>query len=158
MALDDNETLARRYFDEVWNEGDADAVESLVHPDYRGHDPTVDDLQGPADIKAQVDVLRTGFPDLRIEVDQLVTEGESVAARWTARGTHRGPFLGIPGTRQVVEISGMSMLRFEDGKIVEGWLERDTIGILRRIAPENFFEAMFEALSGRASQGDGHDG
>lgn len=147
---EDNKALTQRYFHEVWNEGDAEAIAELIHPDYVGHDPSVDDVRGPDGMQAQIDAMHRAFPDLRIDVHDVVAESDLVAVRWTASGTHRGPFFNIPGTGNAVEISGLSMLRFQDGKIVEGWLERETLGILRRITGEEIFDGMFDVMSGRA--------
>jgi steroid delta-isomerase-like uncharacterized protein len=146
----ENKALTRRYFHEVWNEGDAEAIAELIHPDYMGHDPSIDDLLGPDGMQAQTEATRRAFPDVRFDLHEVVAEGDLVAVRWTASGTHRGPFFDIPGTGNSVEISGLSMLRFQNGKIVEGWLERETLGILRQITGEEVFDGMFRAMSGRA--------
>ena len=76
---------------------------------------------------------RAAFPDLTMNVDLIVAEGDLVAVRWTARGTNTGEGNGIPATGRKVEVSGTAIFRFEDGKIAEEWTAANTIGLLRQL-------------------------
>lgn len=88
-----NKELVRRFNREVFSEGDRDAVEELVAADHVLHDPmTPEEVRGPEELKGQVEILRTAFPDLSMTEEDTITEGDTVAYRWTARGTHEGPF------------------------------------------------------------------
>jgi predicted ester cyclase len=73
------------------------------------------------------------FPDFHITVDEMIAEGDKVAARWTATLTHEGEFMGIPPTGVQATISGMVIYRFADGKIVEIWHIGDSLGLLQQL-------------------------
>jgi len=120
MAETDNSSLARRWFDEVWNKRRDATVHELLDPNAVGH---LEGLvtRGVAEFLAARSFLLTAFPDLHIEVDATVAQGDQVAVRWSVKGTHRGELLGIAATDQPVAIRGISWLRFSNGRIVEGW-------------------------------------
>ena len=78
-------------------------------------------------------MFSTAFPDLKHTVDEMISEGNSVAARWTVRGTHRGAFQGIvPAGRQIV-LSGTTVHHMSDGRIVETWLTMDNLDLLQQL-------------------------
>jgi steroid delta-isomerase-like uncharacterized protein len=74
-----------------------------------------------------------GFPDLKIEIDELVGEGDEVVWRITASGTHDGAFQGVPATGKPVKFGAHYTFRFENGKIVERWSTIDRLSILMQI-------------------------
>ena len=76
---------------------------------------------------------RSAFPDLAVNVDLMVAEGDLVAVRWTARGTNTGTGNGVPATGRKVEVSGTAIFRFEDGKIAEEWTSANTLGLLTQL-------------------------
>jgi len=80
-----------------------------------------------------ITMLRGAFPDLRIDVDELVAEGDKVSVRLTARGTHEGVFQGIPATGRRVAWEGISMIRLEGDRIVERWFHVDNLGLMRQL-------------------------
>ena len=77
---------------------------------------------GPDGIKRFSRKLRSAYPDYRIAVEDVIADGDRVAARWTLRGTQRGELLGIPPTGQPTTVEGVGWLRFADGKIAETWM------------------------------------
>ncbi|HEX2092698.1 MAG TPA: ester cyclase, partial [Longimicrobiaceae bacterium] len=77
--------------------------------------------------------LHAGFPDMRLEEEAVVAEGDLVASRWTVSGTHTGPFAGLPPSGNRFSITGMSFYRVVDGKIVEGWVNDDNLGMARQL-------------------------
>lgn len=76
---------------------------------------------------------RAAFPDLEVVVDHVIADGDKVAIRWTARGTHTGNGNGLAATGRKVETSGTVLLRFEDGKLAEEWVAGDTLGLMRQL-------------------------
>ena len=76
---------------------------------------------------------RAAFPDLTVNVDLMVAEGDLVAVRWTARGTNTGTGNGIPATGRKVEVSGTAIFRFENGRIAEEWTSANTLGLLKQL-------------------------
>jgi steroid delta-isomerase-like uncharacterized protein len=86
-----------------------------------------------AGLKGFYTALWTGFPDLRIHIEELVGEGDKVVWRITASGTHDGPFQGLPGTGRSVQFGAHYSFRFENGKIVERWSTLDRLSLLMQI-------------------------
>lgn len=115
-----NAALARRWFDEVWNERRDETVHELLHPDAVGH---LEGLvtRGVSDFFKARAFLTDAFPDLQLSVEEVIAQGDHVAARWSVQGTHSGDLLGIPATGTPVAFRGMTWLRFSNGRIVEGW-------------------------------------
>ncbi len=87
-------------------------------------------------VKQQADlaqILQAAFPDLSLRVDDMVAEGDKVASRWTATGTQRGPFFGIPPTNLRVTWTGMTLDRIEGGKIVDTKTNWDSLEVLQKL-------------------------
>jgi steroid delta-isomerase-like uncharacterized protein len=135
MSTEQNKTLVRRYWEEVWNNGNLAAVNQLIATDFDGHPlPGEPDVgRGPAGQKQLVGMYRTAFPDLRMTIEDLTAEGDRVAVRWTARGTQTGEMMGIPATGKPTTVTGMVLNRLADGKIAEGWGNFDALGMLQQL-------------------------
>lgn len=131
----DAASLIRRWFEEVWNKGMESTIDELFptdgviwgvgRPEVASH--------GPAAFKAFYVPLRTACPDIHINLEQVVQEGDTAFARWTAAMTHTGEGLGIAPTHQKMKLCGMSAIRVRDGKIVEGWNNWDQVGMAREL-------------------------
>ncbi len=125
---DANEALARRFFDEVWTAGRYEAVDELVATDHVHH-ISGEDIGGPEQVKAMAREMREGFPDLAFTLEDVVSAGDKVAVRWTARGTNDGRFAGQAATGRRVEWTGIDLIHFADGQIVELWGNNDAMGL-----------------------------
>src|SRR5215213_8585649 len=91
VSAEENKALVRRSFEEVFNQGNLDAVEELFAPDYVLHDPTSpEEIRGTESMRGYVSMYRTAFPDLQQTIEDQIAEGEKVATRLTGRGTHQG--------------------------------------------------------------------
>jgi steroid delta-isomerase-like uncharacterized protein len=132
MPVDANETLARRFLDDVWTDGRYDVADLLLAPDHRHH-ISGDTLVGPDAVKEMARYLRGAFPDLTFVIEDAVVDGDKVLLRWTARGTHAGTFGGVEGTGRRVEWTGMDLVRCADGRIVELWGNNDAQGLWEQI-------------------------
>jgi steroid delta-isomerase-like uncharacterized protein len=108
-------------------------IDELVAPDYVGHDPSQPELHGPEGVKGFVTTYLSAFPDGRITIDEQLAEGDLVGSRWTGRGTHQGDLMGIPPTGKQVTVSGITVSRLKDGKVVEEWSNWDTLGMLQQL-------------------------
>jgi steroid delta-isomerase-like uncharacterized protein len=129
-----NKNLVLRYLERVISEGDYSTLSECVAQDVAYSSCyTFQPVRGLVAYQEMVVALRRGFPDLHITVEDCLAEDDRVAARWTANGTHTGEFMGFPPSNRKVMIKGMSMYRIADGKIVEGWLNEDSLGILQQI-------------------------
>lgn len=133
MLTEQNKRLAQRSFDELHNQGNLTLAEEIVSADFVNHDAPPDAPGGPAGLRAVVTMLRTAFPDLYITVEEMIAEGDTVVARTTMRGTHRGPFFGIPPTGRKVEQQQVHVLRFAGGRTIEHRSVRDDLGLLRQL-------------------------
>lgn len=131
MSTEQNKAIVNRFFEEF----SQTSVDELFVPNYLHHDPGLPpELQSGRDAYKQlVTMFRTGFPDLKMTVEDLVAEGEKVVARWTWRGTNQGEFQGIPPTGKQVTGSGISIHRVASGKIAEAWVNFDTPGMLQQL-------------------------
>jgi steroid delta-isomerase-like uncharacterized protein len=132
MDPEGNRATMRRWFEEVWNQGRVGAIDEMLasHGVAHGLGP---DIHGPAGFKPFHTTFRGAFPDLRITLHEIVAEGDLVAARWTATGTHGGDSLGFPATGTRAEFTGMVICRFDGGQIVEGWNNFDQLGLFTQL-------------------------
>jgi steroid delta-isomerase-like uncharacterized protein len=131
---EENAQTASRLYQEVWNKGDLNAVGEWIDLNFHQENNLIPGLpDGPNGYKQLVSTLRAAFPDLSIQLEQVLAEGDRVAARLKLAGTHKGAFLGISPTDKQVTIGGMQFLRFEDGKIVEAWGLSDLPGLMAQL-------------------------
>jgi predicted ester cyclase len=122
VSVEENKALVRREQDELWNHtGNLDAAGELFAPE-----------QAEAAWQEAAD-FRRGFPDVRSTIEDLIAEGDRVAARWKSRATHLGEYAGVPPTGKEVEFTGISVYRIEGGRIAESWTVEDELGLMRQI-------------------------
>ena len=136
MSEAENRKLFQRYFDVVANEGNLDLADEIFASDYQHHDPANPDprpVVGPQGVRDHLTSLRDAFPDLIFDIDDMVAEGDQIIVRWTVRGTNTGDYFGMPATGKSIEITGMNTWRTRDGQAVEGWVNRDDMGLLQQL-------------------------
>lgn len=129
---EESATVVRHLVQEVINRGNTDRLTELVAVDHVGHDP-LGDHYGPEGTRIVVAEYRTAFPDLAVAIEDLVAAGGTVAWRFTLRGTHTGPFMGIPPTGRTVTAAGIAIDRLAKGRVIESWFCLDALGLLRQI-------------------------
>jgi steroid delta-isomerase-like uncharacterized protein len=129
-----NKTAVGRLFNELWNKGNLPIADELIAPTYLHHDPSTPDLgKGPEGEKKRVNLYRTAFHDFRLNIEDLLADGETVVARWSCRGVHKGELNGIAPTGKQIAIAGVTIVRFSNGKIVEGFVNWDALGLMRQL-------------------------
>ncbi|WP_265111055.1 ester cyclase [Halosolutus halophilus] len=129
-----NKEIVRRDPEEIWTEGNLDAIDEIFATDFVLHDPSsADEPQDRDDYREYVETYREAFPDVEYEVETAVAEGATVVVRYTARGTHEGEFMGLDPTGEHVSVSGMEMYRVDDGKITEMWTSYDALGLFQEL-------------------------
>ncbi len=127
-------SVANRFFEEVWNAANLDLVDELFDVDYVGHpSPAEQPTHGPEGVKQYVANIRKAFPDLTMTVDDQICAGDKVVTRWTARGTHQGELMGLDATGVSGAVTGITIQRFRDGKVLEGWTNWDLFGLLQQL-------------------------
>jgi steroid delta-isomerase-like uncharacterized protein len=127
-----NKHISRRTYEEIWNNGNLGAADELIAGDFVGHSPP-DETHGPEGIKKFATAMRNAFPDLHFTIENMIAEGDKVATLWTASGTHRGEFEGIPPTGTQATVQGITIDRIAGGKVVEGWTNWDALGLLQKL-------------------------
>jgi len=123
--------LARRFFDEVWNQGDESAIDRYIAEHANGNDATFG--IGREGFRTQWRQWRAAFEGLHFAVEEIVAEGDRVVTRWTLSGTQTGEFLGIPATGRTVSVGGMSLDTVRDGQLVAGIDAWDELGLRRQL-------------------------
>jgi predicted ester cyclase len=119
VSTEDNKLLVRRYYEEVVNTGNVNELANFISPDYTEVYRNVRHAVGLEGAKQHVLGVRQTYPDLRLTVEQQIAEGDWVVTRVTARGTHRGVWLGMTPTGKAVEMTAVNLDRVVDGRIVE---------------------------------------
>jgi steroid delta-isomerase-like uncharacterized protein len=134
MSEEANKVLVRRFYDEVWARGNFDVADELFADEYERHDfRESEPTPGPEGQKRIAADFRAAFPDLTWEIDFILADGDFVAGRWTAMGTHLGVWAGVEPTGRPMQFSGINVFRFADGKVVEIWNHRDDLGLLQQL-------------------------
>lgn len=133
MSGPDNQLIVRRFYQEALNGRDLALVEQLVSQDLIEHYAAPNQARGLEGLKQFLGMILGAFPDLRVTVEDVISQGDRVVARLTLQGTHGGPFFGVPATGKVVTWPAIHVLRLEAGKIVERWALADVMAILGQI-------------------------
>jgi len=130
----DIRAIAQTLVAEVWNARKFDVINEVIDTTYTYHDPNTPDLgKGPEGYKARVAMYTKVFPDLRLSVEDIVTEQDKVVLRWKSSGTHSGELLGIPASGKSTGVFGITTMQFKNSKVTEEWCVWDTLGLLRQI-------------------------
>jgi catechol 2,3-dioxygenase len=126
-----NKLTALRWTQELWGAGALDVADEIIAPDYVRHDAG-DPIRarGPEDVKRIVGMLRGMLPDLRLEVQDIIAEGEKVVSRYTGTATDTRGYMGRPATGKTIRTTAIQIFRFREGQIAESWAERDDLGTL----------------------------
>lgn len=131
---EENKAVVRRFVEEVINEGNLDLADELISTDHVNHDPTAPEVPaGPEGIKQLIGMYRDAFPDIRFHVEEMISEGGTVAHRWTFTGTHQGEMMGVEPTGTRVEVKGVEMNRVENGKISASHTVSDAMGLMQQL-------------------------
>jgi len=133
---EENKALVKRWFEEVWNKGRSEAIAEMFAEDGTAHGLSEDataTMKGPRDYVPFYSAFRGAFPDIIVTVEDMVAEGDKVAARCSVRGKHTGDHLGFAATDTPVDFTGITIVRIRDGKIVEAWNNFDFMRMNRQL-------------------------
>jgi steroid delta-isomerase-like uncharacterized protein len=126
---EENKAIVQRFIDEAWNNRNYHLVEEIFAEDHVNHDPAdPNPARGPQGARDFVETLHASFPDARIEIDDIIAEGDRAVIRWHSSGTHQGELIPASGRR--AHTTGIGIDRIADGRIVESWTNWDTLGLL----------------------------
>jgi len=130
----ENNKLTMQRFTEFINSASEKLAAELISPNAVFHVPgRSEPMRGPTGYLAIIGMMRGGFPDIQWTLEELIAEGDKVAARFTMRGTHLGTFFGVPSTGKKIEAQAMNFYRFSDGQIVEERGQPDLLALLQQI-------------------------
>jgi steroid delta-isomerase-like uncharacterized protein len=129
-----NKDVVRRLMEEIWNKGNLSIVDEFFTPNYEHHDSSTPDFgRGPECEKKLATFYRNAFPDLRLTIEDIIAEGDTVMARWSCRGTHKGDLRGIAPTGKQINISGVTVARLANGKLAESYVNWDALGMMQQL-------------------------
>ena len=131
MSTETNKAIVRRYFEQVFNEHRRDLVEEFLAENIELHGSGL--APGLEVVKQWLTMFAAAFPDGHMTIEDVVAEEDRVVARTTFNGTHRGEMQGIPATGKTVDIPGITIFRLDNGKIAEGWLLNDNLGLMQQL-------------------------
>jgi steroid delta-isomerase-like uncharacterized protein len=133
MPAEGNKTVMPHFLEFI-NTASEKLAQELISPDAIFHVPgRSEPMRGPAGYLAIIGMMRCGFPDIQWTLEEMVAEGDRVAARFTMRGTHKGSFFGVPPTGKKIEVKAINFYRLRDGKFVEETGVPDLLGLLQQI-------------------------
>ncbi len=132
MSTTETKTLVSTYIENVWNRADAQALDDLTTATFTyclGGQPPRD----RAAMLAFLQAVHVAFPDWRVQIEDLVADGNTAAVRWMGEVTHQGPFHGILPTGKRISVVGINLYRIENGKIAQEWEQMDSLGMLAQL-------------------------
>lgn len=130
--IEENKAIMRRLIEELWNQQKIDLADELFSEDSTA--PDIPQLPpGPMGTKIVAGMFLKAFPDLHMEINDIIAEGDRVAARFTETATHKGDFMGIPATGKSVKFTEMAIIEIKNGKIVKSWYNTDMFTIMQQI-------------------------
>ncbi len=132
MSIEENKNIVLRY-QEIYNNNDLDRLTEVVSEDLLTPNIMPGIPRGLEGAKAAHRIMLAGFPDYQTVIEDMLAEGEKVAARIKMTGTNTGEFMGIPATGKHVEFTGIYIARISNGKIVEHWGEEDSVSLLQQL-------------------------
>jgi steroid delta-isomerase-like uncharacterized protein len=131
MSTETNKAIVRRYFDQVLNEQQHDLAEEFLAETIELHG--TDLAPGLEVVKQWLTMFAAAFPDGHYTVEDVVAEADRVVARTTFNGTHKAEMQGIPATGKAVSVPSITIFRLDNGKIAEGWLINDNLGMMQQL-------------------------
>jgi steroid delta-isomerase-like uncharacterized protein len=133
MSLEENKSLVRRYYEELWNRWGWPLADELIAEGLTFRGSLGVAAQGRDGLRDYMRAVRRAFPDFHNRVEDLVAEGDKVVARLTYTGTHHGELFGIGPTGKRVTYAGVAIFRIEAGRITEGWVLGDVHGLMQQL-------------------------
>jgi predicted ester cyclase len=133
IETDDNKAIVRRFIEEIFVRGRKESVDELLDDEFVAHTWPSTTGNPKDDLKAAIDRAAAGLSDARFTVDDLIAEGDQVAARLATGATQTGEFMGMAATGKRYEIEEIHWFRLRDGKVVEHWHQFDQVGLMKQL-------------------------
>ena len=133
MSASEYKALFGYLVEEAWNKGNLEAADQVFAASFTHPHLASEPFSGPARAKQFIAAYRTAFPDIHIQIEEQIVEEDRLAVRCRMQGTHAGELMGVPPTGKRVTAGVMLFFRFEEGKIVEEWIEFNQLSVLQQI-------------------------
>lgn len=132
MSTEENKAMVRKFFEEGPSKGNLSAADELLSSDFSiyGPLPVSPGIEGMKEI---ITNCRAAFEHLNVTVEDMIAEGDTVAARFTARGVHKGDFMNLPASGKPITMTGIEIFRIKEGKIAEIWGEANLFGLMQQL-------------------------
>lgn len=131
MSTDTNKDAYRRFMDQAFNKQQFDRIAEYIAADMVEHTPGLS--SGAVGVRSDIEMFVGAFPDMQVTVEDLIAEGDKVAARYVWTGTHQGIFANIEATGKTVHVRGLDIWRMQDGKCVEHWNIEDSLSLMQQL-------------------------
>jgi len=128
-----NIAIVRKFFDVGPSKGDIAAADVLLHSEFTLHTPLPTPGPGIEEMNNVITTCRAAFHGLNVTINDIMADGNKVIARFTARGTHNGEFMGVPPTGKAIILTAIEIFRVKDGRIVELWGEVNMMGLMQQL-------------------------
>jgi steroid delta-isomerase-like uncharacterized protein len=129
----DRKATANRFYTEVMSNGDLDVIDELLADDFVEHEAVPGGATGKDAVRQFTQEMRTAFPDLKVDVEAMVADGDEVWVHAVATGTNTGDFMDIPATGKTVTMGMIDRIKFKGDKAVEHWGVSDTFGMMTQL-------------------------
>lgn len=130
--MSDHKAMIGRWFEEVWNKGRREVIDEMFPPEIILHDGDAVS-KGPEAFKVFYDRMRTSFSDIKVTPEESISEGDLVCLRWSVTMRHTGDGMGVPSTGKQLRTTGMTMIRFANGRFAEAWQNWDMMQLMEQI-------------------------
>lgn len=132
MANEENKNLIKQLFSECMNGRNFSMMDKIIAPDFKHHGiPNA--KGGPEGFKETLSNFLEGFPDMKINVEHIIADGEMVATRGSWTGTNKGSFMGMPATGKQIRIEFIDVWKIQNGKCIENWVQMDMPGLMQQL-------------------------
>jgi steroid delta-isomerase-like uncharacterized protein len=124
--------IAKLWFEEVWNKGRREAIRELLEPDAVIYESS-EAIRGPEGFYPFFDRMHATFSDIHVLFHDTIAQDDKVCLRWSVTARHTGGGFGIPPTNKTLHATGITVVRIENGKFIEGWQNWDMLGLMQQI-------------------------
>ncbi len=129
----ENIAIVRKFFEVGPSKGDLAAADAILAPEFSLHTPLPTPGPGIEAMNNVITTCRAAFQGLNVTIDDIMADGDKITARFTARGMHKGEFMGLPPTGKAITMTGIEIFRVKDGKITELWGEANLMGLMQQL-------------------------
>lgn len=132
MSTQENKAIFEKLI-RLQESGDLNTADQIIAPNWVNHDPSMPPLQGIEGFKQLTMLFRSAFPDMRVEIEDILAEGDKVSARLHLRGTNSGPFMGMPPTGKAVDVTATGIFRVVNGRVSDNWVNLDALKMMQQL-------------------------